>query len=67
MKELPVLFQSKEECCGCSACMAVCPKNAITMVRDEQGFLYPSVCGELCCRCYQCVSVCDFKTDSDER
>ena len=24
-----VLFDDKKDCCGCGACMNVCPKNAI--------------------------------------
>ena len=33
-REDPVLYQKKEECCGCAACYSVCPKNAITMKAD---------------------------------
>lgn len=32
------LFETQSECCGCSACSAVCPKNAINMAADEKGF-----------------------------
>ena len=28
----------KEDCCGCTACMSICPNDAITMVADEEGF-----------------------------
>ena len=30
----------KKNCSGCSACYSVCPKQCITMVRDEEGFVY---------------------------
>ena len=60
-KELPVLFKEKEECCGCSACYAACPKNAISMVADEDGFEYPQVDADKCIRCYLCLRVCQFK------
>ncbi len=63
-KIIPVLFSRKEECCGCSACYAVCPKQAITMVRDEEGFEYPSISEEKCIRCGLCLKVCPLKTDS---
>ena len=61
-KELPVLFKEKEECCGCSACYAACPKNAISMVADEDGFEYPQLDAEKCIRCYLCLRVCPFKS-----
>ena len=38
MKEIPVLYKRKEECCGCTACYAFCPKEAISMVEDEGPF-----------------------------
>ena len=27
-----------KECTGCGACKYVCPKNAISMKKDEKGF-----------------------------
>lgn len=35
-REIPVLYKRKEECCGCTACYAICPKEAISMVEDEE-------------------------------
>ncbi len=61
-KALPVLFENKENCCGCAACFAICPAGAITMKPDEEGFLYPVVSDVKCIRCYRCLSVCRFKT-----
>ena len=60
-KNIPVLYERKELCCGCTACYAICPKNAITMEPDEEGFLYPVVNEEKCVRCYQCLKVCPIK------
>ena len=40
MKELPILFTNKDECCGCSACCEICPQSAITMSEDGEGFDY---------------------------
>lgn len=48
----------KEECYGCAACYASCSVNAIRMVRDEEGFLYPYVDEEQCIECGRCRSVC---------
>ena len=50
--------QNKEICCGCSACSNVCPKDAITMTEDEEGFLYPSVEQKKCIQCGCCEQVC---------
>lgn len=30
-KNIPVLYNNKAECCGCTACNAICPKQAISM------------------------------------
>ena len=60
-RELPVLYEKKEECCGCSACVSICPKNAINMQADEEGFLYPTVDASICIACYMCLKVCVFK------
>lgn len=60
-KELPLLFKKKEECCGCSACYAICSKEAISMVEDEEGFEYPIVDAGKCIRCYMCLNVCPIK------
>ena len=43
MENIPILFKSKEDCCGCTACYAICPKMAISMVEDEEDFDYPQI------------------------
>ncbi len=35
--------------------------GAITMLPDEEGFLYPVVDASVCICCYKCEGVCDFK------
>ncbi|MCH5298563.1 MAG: 4Fe-4S dicluster domain-containing protein [Ruminococcus sp.] len=55
------VYEEKENCCGCSACYAICSVGAISMLPDEEGFLYPTVDEEKCVRCYRCLSVCAFK------
>lgn len=59
-----VLFERKEECCGCTACFAVCPQKAITMQEDEEGFDYPFIDIDKCVQCKMCVRVCPIKRDS---
>ena len=52
---------NKADCCGCTACVSVCPKNAISMERDVLGFEYPKVDQEKCISCGLCDKVCSFK------
>lgn len=40
----------KTNCMGCSACYSACPVHCITMVPDEEGFLYP-VASDACIEC----------------
>lgn len=51
-------LNDKEKCCGCSACVSVCPVSAIGMEYDEEGFLYPSIDDERCIHCNKCIEVC---------
>lgn len=62
-RQVPILFGKKENCCGCSACYAICPVKAIEMQSDEEGFLYPRINEKKCVKCYRCLSVCAFKKD----
>lgn len=61
MKDVPILYKRKEECCGCTACYAICTQDAIAMVVDDEGFLYPQIDSKKCVKCYQCISVCPMK------
>ena len=49
---------NKAECTGCGACASICPKKAITMQPDEEGFLYPVVDAGLCVECNLCEKRC---------
>jgi len=48
----------KEECTGCEACANICPKHAITMEEDEEGFRYPIIDSSICVSCNLCRSIC---------
>ena len=43
----------RERCTGCAACCNGCPKGAIRMVPDREGFLYPQVT-DGCVQCGHC-------------
>ena len=66
-KKYPELYKDRENCCGCSACYAICPVRAIIMQPDEEGFLYPTVDAEKCICCYKCMDVCAFKRNQREK
>lgn len=53
-----ITLASLEACTGCSACKAVCPKGAISMTPDSEGFLRPSIDATLCVQCHACERAC---------
>lgn len=55
------LIDNKYACFGCGACKAVCPQNAIRMVADAEGFLYPQISEDACVDCGLCAQVCPGK------
>lgn len=58
--------KGNQVCCGCTACKTVCPKQCITMVEDNEGFLYPKVDTNLCIDCQACVKACPFHNPAEE-
>lgn len=58
------LYYRKEECCGCTACYAICSKKAIVMIEDDEGFEYPEIDNNKCVHCYMCLKVCPMKVRS---
>ena len=48
---------SHDHCTGCGACASGCPKGAVHMVRDKEGFLYPQIT-DGCVGCGHCAHVC---------
>ena len=56
-----------DKCTGCHACYNVCPRNAIKMIEDEEGFLIPKIDEKLCIHCNLCKKVCPvLEKDKEE-
>ncbi len=55
------LYTSKKDCSTCTACASICPKDAITMRPDENGFVYPFVDESKCVHCGLCEKVCAYR------
>ena len=51
-------IKDKSKCCGCEACSQICPKSCISMIPDEEGFLYPFVDVKECINCGLCKKTC---------
>ena len=48
----------KDKCTGCTACFNVCPKGAIEMIEDSDGFKYPVINQKKCINCGLCKKTC---------
>ena len=46
------------DCTGCGACYNACPRVAISMQHDDEGFLRPVIDAGLCIDCHLCTRVC---------
>ena len=53
-----IILADSKKCTGCHACMNICPKNAITMVEDSEGFLQPNINSSKCIECKLCQKTC---------
>lgn len=60
------VLQDKSACTGCGACVSICPKGAIAMRADDEGFLYPAVHSELCIECNLCEKRCPAGNTPEE-
>lgn len=62
-------IKDKKNCTGCFACYSICPKKAIEMKEDKEGFKYPVINKSKCVDCGLCSKVCPVlnKKEIDKR
>ena len=56
---------TKNQCTGCTACKNICPKKAISMKVDEDGFKYPVIDQDKCINCGLCKKTCPVLNKSN--
>ena len=53
-----ISVKHKDNCCGCEACVQICPQKCISFDEDGEGFRYPQVDVSRCVQCGLCEKVC---------
>lgn len=53
----------RRKCVGCGVCELVCPRKAIQMLPNQEGFLYPEINATVCVKCGKCKIVCPADKD----
>ena len=48
----------EKKCTGCGACAYSCPKSAIELVNNKEGFINPVIDKSLCVKCGICLNKC---------
>lgn len=56
----------KELCSGCMACQNMCPKKAIKIEYERDGFAYPKIDNSKCIDCKLCQKVCPILNKLEE-
>lgn len=52
-------LQLEEKCCGCGACVSICPIKCVSLTLDKKGFYNPVV-NNNCLNCSKCINVCQI-------
>lgn len=56
----------RNQCSGCTACVAVCPQGCISMKENRDGFCYPEIDRQKCVSCRLCEKTCPVLCDSPQ-
>jgi ferredoxin len=65
-KNVPSLAENEVNCCGCGLCSFFCPVKAISLKKNQEGFIYPRIDEEKCIGCQHCMNVCAFKKEKEK-
>lgn len=57
-KSILKILQIDYECTGCGACISSCPKDALSLLYDNEGFYYPHLDSKRCIDCKLCEKAC---------
>ncbi len=60
-----IRITDRTNCCGCEACVNVCPQNCIEFFFDEEGFGYPKVDTRKCTGCNLCEEICPMSKSKE--
>lgn len=55
----------KKSCTGCTSCLSVCPKKAISFKEDSDGFKFPVIDKDKCIDCGLCKKKCPVLNTKD--
>ena len=55
-----------KNCTGCGICSYICPKGAIQMIENSEGFKYPKVDKSKCIDCNLCNQICPALNKKNE-
>ncbi len=66
MRECKTIECVGKKCTGCRACEQICPKSCISMKKNEEGFLYPTINKNRCINCGMCKQTCHVENKYKE-
>ncbi|WP_027203802.1 Coenzyme F420 hydrogenase/dehydrogenase, beta subunit C-terminal domain [Butyrivibrio fibrisolvens] len=62
-----ITITDKAKCCGCEACVNICPQKCLEIKIDDEGFGYPVVANNKCINCKLCEKVCPMDKNKENK